>query len=211
MQFDNTLLQLDQLRGFASLQLFLQIRQVALKLLRVRPWQPHAVFEVAIDGPGQMGPYAAMLRAAQLRRYERRAPRTLVEPLLHQLPQHRVQNTAVAGVVDFNRRVDAMLDAGKRAVQAGTDVGKRAKAVMDAGELVSDAIVNAIVAERLDQPDAARGFILDGYPRTLVQADAVQAHEHLAEEVGESFESRPLTDFVPSPVNLSGRWARARR
>jgi len=62
----------------------------------------------------------------------------------------------------------------RTAVQAGTDVGKRAKAVMDAGELVSDAIVNAIVAERLDQPDAARGFILDGYPRTLVQADAVQ-------------------------------------
>ncbi|TIV36228.1 MAG: nucleoside monophosphate kinase, partial [Mesorhizobium sp.] len=47
--------------------------------------------------------------------------------------------------------------------------------VMDAGELVSDAIVNAIVAERIDQPDCARGFILDGYPRTLVQADAVDA------------------------------------
>ena len=63
----------------------------------------------------------------------------------------------------------------RAAVQAGTEVGKRAKAVMDAGELVSDAIVNAIVAERIDQPDCARGFILDGYPRTLVQADAVDA------------------------------------
>jgi adenylate kinase len=63
----------------------------------------------------------------------------------------------------------------RAAVQAGTDVGKRAKAVMDAGELVSDEIVNAIVAERIDQPDCAKGFILDGYPRTLVQADAVQA------------------------------------
>ncbi len=61
----------------------------------------------------------------------------------------------------------------RAAVKAGTEVGKRAKAVMDAGELVSDAIVNAIVAERIDQPDCARGFILDGYPRTLVQADAV--------------------------------------
>ena len=58
----------------------------------------------------------------------------------------------------------------RAAVQAGTEVGKRAKAVMDAGELVSDAIVNAIVAERIDQPDCARG-----YPRTLVQADAVEA------------------------------------
>ncbi|MBW8910082.1 MAG: adenylate kinase [Mesorhizobium sp.] len=63
----------------------------------------------------------------------------------------------------------------RAAVQAGTEVGKRAKAVMDAGELVSDAIVNAIVAERIDQADCANGFILDGYPRTLVQADAVEA------------------------------------
>lgn len=63
----------------------------------------------------------------------------------------------------------------RAAVQADTEVGKRAKAVMDAGELVSDAIVNAIVAERIDQADCAEGFILDGYPRTLVQADAVES------------------------------------
>lgn len=63
----------------------------------------------------------------------------------------------------------------RAAVAAKTPVGLKAKAVMDAGELVSDAIVNAIVAERIDQPDCARGFILDGYPRTLPQADAVEA------------------------------------
>lgn len=63
----------------------------------------------------------------------------------------------------------------RAAVQAQTETGKRAKAVMDAGELVSDEIVNAIVAERIDQQDCARGFILDGYPRTLAQADAVGA------------------------------------
>lgn len=63
----------------------------------------------------------------------------------------------------------------RAAVAAKTPVGVKAKAVMDAGELVSDAIVNAIVAERIDQPDCANGFILDGYPRTLPQADAVQA------------------------------------
>ena len=63
----------------------------------------------------------------------------------------------------------------RAAVQAQTEVGKRAKAVMDAGELVSDEIVNAIVAERIGEPDCAKGFILDGYPRTLAQADAVEA------------------------------------
>ncbi|MBX3570577.1 MAG: adenylate kinase [Rhizobiaceae bacterium] len=63
----------------------------------------------------------------------------------------------------------------RAAVAAQTPVGVKAKAVMDAGELVSDAIVNAIVAERIDQPDCANGFILDGYPRTLPQADAVGA------------------------------------
>jgi adenylate kinase len=61
----------------------------------------------------------------------------------------------------------------RAARDAGTEVGKRARAVMDAGNLVSDEIVNAIVSERIDQPDCANGFILDGYPCTLVQADSV--------------------------------------
>ena len=61
----------------------------------------------------------------------------------------------------------------RAAVKAETEVGLKAKAVMDAGELVSDAIVNAIVSERIDAADCANGFILDGYPRTLPQADAV--------------------------------------
>ncbi len=63
----------------------------------------------------------------------------------------------------------------RAAVSAGTEVGKRAKAVMDAGKLVSDEIVIAIVSERIDAPDCANGFILDGFPRTLVQADATEA------------------------------------
>ncbi len=63
----------------------------------------------------------------------------------------------------------------RAAVSAGTEVGKRAKAVMDSGNLVSDDIVIAIVSERIDAPDCAKGFILDGFPRTLVQADATEA------------------------------------
>ena len=63
----------------------------------------------------------------------------------------------------------------RAAVSAGTEVGKRAKAVMDAGKLVSDDIVIAIVSERIDAADCAKGFILDGFPRTLVQADATES------------------------------------
>ena len=61
----------------------------------------------------------------------------------------------------------------REAIANETEIGMRAKSVMDAGGLVSDEIVNGIVADRLDQADAADGFILDGYPRTLEQADAV--------------------------------------
>ena len=62
----------------------------------------------------------------------------------------------------------------RTAVKAGTEVGKRAKALMDAGSLVNDDVVIGIVSERIDQPDCAKGFILDGFPRTLVQADATE-------------------------------------
>ncbi|AMM83907.1 adenylate kinase [Martelella lutilitoris] len=62
----------------------------------------------------------------------------------------------------------------RAAVAAETEVGKKAKAVMDAGGLVSDDIVIAIVSERIDQDDCKDGFILDGFPRTLVQADATE-------------------------------------
>jgi adenylate kinase len=61
----------------------------------------------------------------------------------------------------------------RAAVKAGTEVGKRAKAIMDAGGLVSDEIVNQIVSDRIVEPDAARGFILDGFPPTVPQAEAL--------------------------------------
>ena len=66
-------------------------------------------------------------------------------------------------------------DALRAAVKAGTELGKRAKAVMDAGQLVANEIVIGIVEERLGQDDARKGFILDGFPRTVAQAEALDA------------------------------------
>lgn len=64
-------------------------------------------------------------------------------------------------------------DALRAAVKAGTELGLKAKAAMDAGALVANDIVNGIVEERLGQPDAMKGFILDGFPRNVAQADVL--------------------------------------
>jgi adenylate kinase len=63
----------------------------------------------------------------------------------------------------------------RAAVTADTPIGRQAKAIMDAGALVPDAVVVGIVADRIDEPDAANGFILDGFPRTIAQAEALDA------------------------------------
>jgi len=61
----------------------------------------------------------------------------------------------------------------REAVQTGTEIGLRAKAIMDCGELVSDDVMIGIVRERLERKDAANGFVLDGFPRTVAQAAAL--------------------------------------
>ncbi len=61
----------------------------------------------------------------------------------------------------------------REAVQAGTDLGRRVKAVMDSGGLVGDDAIIEIVRERLRRDDTGRGFVLDGFPRTLAQAEAL--------------------------------------
>src|SRR3954469_20920367 len=63
----------------------------------------------------------------------------------------------------------------RAAVKAGTPLGVAAKKVMDAGQLVSDDIIIGLVKERLKQPDCANGYLFDGFPRTIPQAEAMKA------------------------------------
>ncbi len=81
----------------------------------------------------------------------------------------------------------------RAAVKAGTDMGLRAKAVMDAGQLVSDDIVTGLIAARLDDSDTQRGVIFDGYPRTQAQAESLDALLHA--------KSRALTAVIELVVD----------
>jgi len=63
----------------------------------------------------------------------------------------------------------------RAAIKAGTEMGKMAKSFMDAGKLVTDEVIIGLVQERITQPDCKNGFLLDGFPRTVPQADALKA------------------------------------
>jgi adenylate kinase len=91
----------------------------------------------------------------------------------------------------------------RAAVAAGTPVGLRAKAVMEAGALVSDDIVIGIIAERISEADAQRGFILDGFPRTVAQADALSA---MLSERGLKLDA--VIDLVVDEAKLTDRIAK---
>jgi adenylate kinase len=90
------------------------------------------------------------------------------------------------------------------AVAAGTELGLKAKAAMDAGQLVSDDIVLGLIRDRLGRPDAANGFILDGYPRNTDQADALNA---LLRELGQPIGAVLLLDVAKQTLmqRLAGR------
>jgi len=74
----------------------------------------------------------------------------------------------------------------RAAVAAGTPIGQKAQAIMDRGDLVPDDVMVEIIADRVVQPDAAGGFILDGFPRTIAQAEALDA---LLEKMGTSLDA----------------------
>jgi len=92
----------------------------------------------------------------------------------------------------------------RQAVAAGTALGKAAKAVMDAGKLVSDDIVLGVIGERMKQPDARKGFILDGFPRNLAQAEQL---DELFEELGQPIDLALLIEVEVDSIlqRLLGR------
>jgi adenylate kinase len=100
----------------------------------------------------------------------------------------------------------------RAAVKEGTPLGAKAKAVMEAGELVPDDLMIGLIRERLSQPDARDGFILDGFPRTVDQAKAL---ERLLAETGNGRGLRSVINLVvPEPVlvdRLHGRSAQEHR
>jgi adenylate kinase len=97
----------------------------------------------------------------------------------------------------------------REAVAADTEVGRQAKAIMDAGRLVPDQVMIRLVAERIAQPDCARGFVLDGFPRTRAQAQALDA---LLAERGEQLDAvlEIAVDQDALVERISGRFACAR-
>lgn len=92
----------------------------------------------------------------------------------------------------------------REAVAAGTPLGRAAKVVMDAGQLVADDVMLGIIRERLARPDAGRGFILDGFPRTIAQADGLAGQ--LA-DLGVSLDAVVLLDVDPEILlrRMAGR------
>lgn len=89
-------------------------------------------------------------------------------------------------------------------VREGTELGRRAKAVMDAGQLVDDATILGMVRERLAAADAARGFILDGFPRTIPQAEGLEV---MLAEIGQPLKVAILFDVNAQLLiqRISGR------
>ncbi len=97
----------------------------------------------------------------------------------------------------------------RAAVAAGTDAGKAAKAVMEAGKLVSDEIVLAILKDRLAEDDTQKGVILDGFPRTTGQAESLDA---LLEETGQKINAAISLDVEDEAMveRVSGRYTCAK-
>jgi adenylate kinase len=107
-------------------------------------------------------------------------------------------------MADFGLQQISTGDLLRAAVAAGTELGQKAKAAMDAGDLVTDGIVLGIIAERLAEDDVENGFILDGYPRNLQQAQDLQP---VLKSIGQSLDAAVLlkVDLDILMKRLTGR------
>lgn len=90
---------------------------------------------------------------------------------------------------------------------AGTDLGKRVGAIMESGELVPDELTVAMIQDRLSRPDASEGFVLDGFPRNLAQAEAL---DEMLGNIGRGLDAILFFD-VPDEVGLERALKRAER
>jgi len=92
----------------------------------------------------------------------------------------------------------------REAVKAGTPLGREAGRIMESGALVPDDVMVRLIAERLRQPDAARGFILDGFPRTIAQAEALN---RLLKDLGQALDAVVYFDVAEAELlrRLTGR------
>ena len=109
---------------------------------------------------------------------------------------------------DFRLPYYATGDILRAAVNEETDVGKEAKAYMDAGDLVPDELICKVIMERIDRPEAEDGFLLDGFPRNLEQADVLEKalerrNRHLTAAL--MIEAAKMTGMTPAMLTRSGR------
>ena len=103
----------------------------------------------------------------------------------------------------------------RSAIQEGTPIGLEAKGYMDAGKLVPDGVIIGVVAQRLEQPDCAKGFILDGVPRTIGQAEAIDkagiTFDHVLSieisdgEIEERMSGRRVCQSCGAPYHVKAR------
>ena len=107
-------------------------------------------------------------------------------------------------VEDFRLAYFSTGDMLREAVEEGTELGRKAKEIMDAGDLVPDDLMLDLIRDKVDEPDARDGFILDGFPRTLPQADGLA---QTLSDLGRSLTAAVLVDVPDDEVvrRLSGR------
>ncbi|CAE8620309.1 unnamed protein product [Polarella glacialis] len=141
--------------------------------------------------------------AAALARYEAYWPRKIMMVFGAPGAGKGTQGAKIVETLDIPQLSTG--DMLREAVAAGTEVGKQAKAVMASGGLVSDEIVIGIIADRIKQPDCSKGFILDGFPRTVAQTKAL---DEMLAKTGEAVSLVMAFEVDPAVLEerICGRW-----